>query len=91
MPIYEFECRACGHRFEELVLPWIPKEHEPGAAGCPSCKAQNVERVLSSFAVNSDAVRQHSLDKARAKASSLRKEKENEEFKAVLEHAADHH
>ena len=90
MPIYEFECSGCGHRFEELVLPWI-KNDEPKAAECPACKGQDVHRVLSSFAVSSEAVRQHNLEKARVKARAVHKEKETEEFKQVLEHAAEHH
>ncbi|MBZ5632038.1 MAG: zinc ribbon domain-containing protein [Acidobacteriia bacterium] len=30
MPIYEYECRQCGHRFEYLVLASSP------AAECPA-------------------------------------------------------
>ena len=91
MPIYEFECKACGHQFEELVLPWIQKDGEAQPTACPSCKAQNVERMLSAFAVNSESTRQHSLNKAREKARAVKKEKDTEEFKQVLEHAAEHH
>ena len=43
MPIYEFECGACGERFEELVAMGTD------AARCPSCGAEQAERRLSSF------------------------------------------
>jgi putative FmdB family regulatory protein len=44
MPIYEYACTACDHRFEELV----------SAAGttivaCPSCRSGDVEKLLSTF------------------------------------------
>jgi putative FmdB family regulatory protein len=40
VPIYEFECRSCGARFEELV--------SAGAkAPCPQCKSSEVERRYS--------------------------------------------
>src|SRR5438874_2486464 len=40
MPIFEYECRHCGHRFEHLVL------HSSPAAECPAC--QNKDLVLGS-------------------------------------------
>ncbi len=41
MPIYEFECEACGARFEELVAS--------GATGvaCPECDSTRTQRLLS--------------------------------------------
>ena len=40
MPIYEFSCKACGARFEELVAL-------DATAGCPECGSAEVERLLS--------------------------------------------
>ena len=45
MPIYEFECPSCGHRFEELVGSHVGRETDEVA--CPSCGAAKVERLLS--------------------------------------------
>lgn len=42
MPIYEFECTACGHRFEELM-----RLSDPDPAVCPSCGAPQVRKRLS--------------------------------------------
>ena len=52
MPIYEYQCRACGHQFEFLLLPTNPE-----APSCPSCKGQELERIISMFAVSSDGTR----------------------------------
>jgi putative FmdB family regulatory protein len=46
MPIYEYRCSACGHRFE-FLLP----RHDAIAPGCPACGTESVERVPSVFAV----------------------------------------
>ena len=48
MPIHEFACRACGHRFEELV-----RGSERPA--CPHCQATDLEKLLSVFAVKGPA------------------------------------
>jgi len=42
MPIYEYQCGACGHRFEE----W-QKITEAPVKTCPKCKAKKVERLIS--------------------------------------------
>jgi putative FmdB family regulatory protein len=42
MPVYEYECSACGHRFEE----WQKITDKPVKV-CPKCKARKVERLIS--------------------------------------------
>jgi putative FmdB family regulatory protein len=42
MPLYEFECRACGRRFEELVTA----TREPV---CPACGELEPDRLLSNI------------------------------------------
>ena len=59
MPLYEYACRACGHAFEHLALPGKP------AAACPLCHGADLERLLSSFAVNSDGISQRNIQVAR--------------------------
>lgn len=44
MPLYDFECRKCHHRFEDLVS-------SAAAARCPKCETADVEQLLSAFAV----------------------------------------
>jgi putative FmdB family regulatory protein len=42
MPIYEYECQTCGHRFEE----WQKMSDEPVKV-CPKCKKRKVEKLIS--------------------------------------------
>ena len=67
MPIYEYECRACGHRFEQVVLPAT-------TPACPECQGQDLERLLSMFAVDSEGTRQTHLKAARKQAAKIRRE-----------------
>jgi putative FmdB family regulatory protein len=45
VPIYEFACESCGHRFEELVGSHVGLEAADVA--CPECGSAKVERELS--------------------------------------------
>ena len=47
MPLYEFQCRKCGHQFEELLTT---AEVEGGKVKCPACSSKRVEREFSAFA-----------------------------------------
>jgi putative FmdB family regulatory protein len=42
MPIYEFQCQACGHRFDRLQ-----KMSDPDPETCPNCGEPRVGRMLS--------------------------------------------
>jgi putative FmdB family regulatory protein len=42
MPIYEYECQSCDHRFEE----WQKMSDKPVKV-CPKCKARKVEKLIS--------------------------------------------
>jgi putative FmdB family regulatory protein len=45
VPIYEFACRSCGHRFEELVGSHVGVE--AADVGCPECGSAKVERLMT--------------------------------------------
>ena len=45
VPIYEFVCESCGHRFEELVGTHVGRAATDVA--CPECGSAEVERQLS--------------------------------------------
>ena len=45
MPLFDYACKLCGHRFEFLVR----SGGEPPA--CPECKSPEVEKQLSMFKV----------------------------------------
>jgi putative FmdB family regulatory protein len=76
MPLYEYICRACTHRFEALV-------RDATAPGCPQCGSSNLERELSLFAVNTEQTRQSSLTKVRQVNYKVEKDKAiaDEEYK----------
>ncbi|MCW5581873.1 MAG: zinc ribbon domain-containing protein [Luteimonas sp.] len=42
MPIYAFECTACGHHFDKLQ-----KLSDPDPAACPSCAEPTVKRRVT--------------------------------------------
>ena len=46
MPLYEYRCTKCGHRFEK-----IRKFSDPLVKKCPKCKGK-VEQLLSSPAIH---------------------------------------
>lgn len=46
MPLYEYECGACGHRFE-----LIQRFSDPPVERCPSCAAGPVHKLLSAPAI----------------------------------------
>jgi putative FmdB family regulatory protein len=45
VPIYEFVCESCDHRFEELVGSHVGRETTD--VTCPECGSAEVERQLS--------------------------------------------
>jgi putative FmdB family regulatory protein len=51
MPIYEYECKPCGKKFEKLIRSMSSTEKVP----CPDCGSTQTARALSVFAaVSSD-------------------------------------
>jgi putative FmdB family regulatory protein len=46
VPLYEYECKRCHHRFER-----IQKFSDPLVKKCPKCKVGRVEKLLSAPAV----------------------------------------
>jgi putative FmdB family regulatory protein len=79
MPIYEYQCRRCGHRFERLV-------RRGDAPACPSCEGDELQQLLSMFAVSSENTRQASLKLARKKNSKVVRDKEMAEWEDFQHH-----
>ncbi len=46
MPLYEFLCKVCGHRFEK-----IQKFSDPPPSECPVCSEDEIEQVIHAPAV----------------------------------------
>ena len=47
MPIYEYQCEACGERFEMLVRSVSQQSHP----ACPKCGSRKVKKAISLFGV----------------------------------------
>ena len=45
MPIYEYECKACGHRLETLQ-----KISDPPLSDCPECRRPELKKLISAAA-----------------------------------------
>ena len=45
MPIYEYECKACGHQFESLQ-----KMSDDPLVDCPDCKKPELKKLISAAA-----------------------------------------
>jgi putative FmdB family regulatory protein len=83
MPIYEFKCLRCGRQFEELVrLGETPD--------CPSCRGNELERLVSLPAVSTDKSRRRSFAKAREKASEVHREKKHAQAEYERNYIKDH-
>jgi putative FmdB family regulatory protein len=84
MPIYDFKCVKCGHRFEELV-------RVDASAHCPKCKAKNAERQFSmTAAVSTDKTRARTTKIARGKASAVHREKKAAEAEYTRNYLREH-
>ena len=84
MPIYDFQCRQCGHRFEQLVRP----DESPA---CPACGAAGPERLFPfSAAVSTARTRERALAVARGKARAVKKEKDHAHQEYLRNHEKDH-
>jgi len=68
MPLYDFRCKNCHHEFEALVRPGQPPVE------CPECHSQELERLLSLFAVDTAERRQASAKQSRQRQIAKRKD-----------------
>lgn len=88
MPIYEYECRACRHRFEEFVRPSSTSTSR--LPECPSCHSQELQRLFSAFAVDSAGTKQAHLTQARKLNRKVIRDKEVAEAEQMKRAHDDH-
>ncbi|MHB1293646.1 MAG: FmdB family zinc ribbon protein [Anaerolineae bacterium] len=50
MPIYEFQCNECQHRFTRLFRTMMSSKDTPPVE-CPNCASHDTRRTVSSFAM----------------------------------------
>ena len=48
MPIYEFECKKCGHKFD---MAESIKQHDEHHEKCPKCKSTEINSLVSAVNV----------------------------------------
>ena len=83
MPIYEYSCTDCRHRFEHLVLS------SSVAANCPACGSLNLEQLVSSVAVRLVSTTQANLSAEHHRVAAVRGERLREEHRQHHEHFED--
>jgi putative FmdB family regulatory protein len=69
MPLYDFVCRNCHHEFEALVRP-----QDAAPPACPTCGGRDLERQLSTFAVDTAELRQAAARDSRRRQIAKRKD-----------------
>lgn len=88
MPLYEYECDACGKRFER-----IQKFSDPPIDVCPNCGKGPVRKLLSSPAIQfkgsgwyiTDYAKKSSADAGPTKGSSEPSEKKSSDASSKTE------
>ncbi|HPA15970.1 MAG TPA: zinc ribbon domain-containing protein [Desulfobacterales bacterium] len=53
MPIYEYQCESCQHRFEKLVF----SEKDEKEISCPKCNSKQIKRIMSASAAGFGCVK----------------------------------
>src|SRR5690349_6487174 len=76
MPLYEYECEACGRRFE-----LIRKFSDPPLESCPNCQSGPVRRLQSAPAIQFKGSGFYITDYARQGGDSGKSEKSSQKSK----------
>ena len=79
MPIYEYECRACRHQFEQLIIHSTTPE-------CPLCHGHELERLVSLFGVDSDATRGAAQNDAKRRRAQTTRDHNDAEISYYRKH-----
>lgn len=72
MPLYEYECQACGHRFER-----IRKFSDPPLDACPQCGGA-IEKLVSSPAFHLKGSGWYATDYAKKDTEGAERKKEDD-------------
>lgn len=83
MPLYEYQCKKCGHRFEK-----IQKFSDEPEKVCPECLGE-VERLISAPAVQFKGAGWYVTDYAKKGGASKSSESGSSEKKSETKPAAD--
>jgi putative FmdB family regulatory protein len=84
MPIFEYACRSCQHRFEAIV-------RAADVPACPSCGGGDLEKLISSFAVDSPTSRGLSMKAIRKTNAGVSRDKAWEDANYDRKHRHEDH
>jgi putative FmdB family regulatory protein len=79
MPIFEYECKGCGHQFEALV-------RKSDVPACPSCQGTELERLLSLPVVKSESTKAQAMKAAKKRDQAQGTERTQEQLKYERSH-----
>src|SRR5262249_2706599 len=80
MPLYEYQCEACGTRFEK-----IQKFSDPPVGECPTCGKGPVHKLLSSPAIQFKGSGWYITDYARKDTKGTKESKDTKDTKESKE------
>ena len=83
MPIYEYQCRACGEQFEYLL------RSSSAEAQCPVCASPDLEHLISLSAFHSEGAIQANLSAQHRKVAAVRGDRQRAEHQQEHEHFED--
>lgn len=86
MPIYEYQCKVCGHAFEKLVR----HGQTPDRPECAQCQSAEVERLLSLPGISTAKTRKQSMSEARRRAMANKKEQNHAQAEYERNYIKDH-
>ena len=84
MPLYEYECKACGYEFETLIRTGDP------TPTCTKCGSSQLEKLLHAVAVSTEHTRQTNFNKARQRAKKVQRDKDVAQFEYEEKHRNEH-
>lgn len=79
MPIFEYRCNGCGHEFEALI-------RKSDVPACPSCKANDLERLLSRPALKTETTKAQAMKAAKKRDKAQGTERTIEQLKYERSH-----
>lgn len=79
MPIYEYQCKGCGHQFEALV-------RKSDVPACPSCASPDLERLLSLPALKTESTKAQAMKAAQKRDKAQGTERTIEQLKYERSH-----
>ena len=77
MPIYEYQCRACGYEFETMQ-----KMSEPKLTDCPKCEQETLVKKISAVAFRLKGSGWYETDFKSGKKRGLHEDSSNGESKS---------